>query len=79
MKTMKTLRSGEEVLANHPYSLSEESRGLPSWNGSIPERLSGLMAQKSGLRSGSLKDSVPFQCPSQPDQVEGAERWVEVG
>jgi hypothetical protein len=35
------------------------------------------MAQKSGLRSGSLEDSVPFRCPSPPDKVESAERCDE--
>jgi hypothetical protein len=37
----------------------------------MPDRLSRLMAQKSGLRSGSLEDSMSFRCPSLPDQVEG--------
>jgi hypothetical protein len=32
MKTIKTSQSGEELLAIHPSSSSEESRGLPSWN-----------------------------------------------
>jgi hypothetical protein len=75
MKTIKTLRSGEELLEIHPSSSSEESRGLPSWNGN----LSGLIAQKGGLRSGSLEDSVPFQCSSPPDQADGIGRWAEVG
>jgi hypothetical protein len=79
MKTIKISRSGEELLAIHPSSSSEESRGLPSRNGSMPERLSGLMARKSGLGSGSLEDFVPLQCPRSPDQVESAERWAEPG
>jgi hypothetical protein len=37
------------------------------------------MAQKSGLGSGSLEDSVSIRCPSPPDQVESAKRWVEPG
>jgi hypothetical protein len=45
----------------------------------MPERLSGLIAQKSGLRSGSLEDSVPLRCPSPPDQLESAEMWAEPG
>jgi hypothetical protein len=45
----------------------------------MPVRLSGLMVQKSGLKLGSLEDSVPFRCPSPPDQVENAERWPEPG
>jgi hypothetical protein len=79
MKTIKISRSGEELLSIHPSSSSKESRGLSSWNGSMPDRLSGLMAQKSELGSGSLEDSVPFRCPSPPDQVEGTVRWAEVG
>jgi hypothetical protein len=38
------------------------------------DRLSELMARKSGVRSGSMEDSVPFQGPSPPDHVEGALR-----
>jgi hypothetical protein len=79
IKMIKTSRSGEELLVIHPSSSSEESRVLPSWNGSRPDGLSGLVAQKSGLGSGSLEDSMPFRCPSPPDQVEGAERWAEPG
>jgi hypothetical protein len=37
------------------------------------------MTQKNGLGLGSLEDSVPFRCPSSPDQVEGAERWAKLG
>jgi hypothetical protein len=37
------------------------------------------MAQKSGLGSGSLEDSVSIQCPSPPNQVEGVERRAEPG
>jgi hypothetical protein len=37
-----------------------------------------LMAQKGGLRSGSLQDSMPFRCPSLPDQGDGIGRWAEV-
>jgi hypothetical protein len=45
----------------------------------MADRLSGLIAQKSRLRSGSLEDSVPFQCPSPTDQVENAEKWAKPG
>jgi hypothetical protein len=57
----------------------EESRVLPSWNGSRQDRLSGLMVQKSGLGLGSLEDSVPVRYLGPPDQVGGAERWAELG
>jgi hypothetical protein len=79
MKTLMTSRSGEELLVIYPSSSLDELSGHPSWNGSMPKRLSGLMALKSGLRSGSLEDSMPFRCLSLPDQVESAERWAEVG
>jgi hypothetical protein len=67
----KCLREGEVVI--------EELRVLPSWNGSRPDRLSGLVAHKSGVGSGSLEDSVPIRCLSPPDQVVSAERWAELG
>jgi hypothetical protein len=57
----------------------EESRVLPAWNSSRPDRLSGLVARKSGLGSGSLEDSVPIRCLSPSDLVENAERWAELG
>jgi hypothetical protein len=56
---MNTSRSGAKclVLAAQPSLLSEEARGLPSWNGSLLESI----MDHGGLDSRNLEGFLPFQ------------------